>query len=191
MNKRESQQGVPPLRATSGARVNADVGDKPMNILALVISLLLFAIPQIATAAGTAPGVVTQGEFAGMLDTFLTQATDTNEYARIESEFAYTNLTPDRISTAIEHLTLIGLYPSDGWEADQPIRAHDMTSLIVRLHEAADRVNISDKDECMAYTLSVGCSISTISKVLKHIWENRPQQGVAGYPPQGVGSPER
>jgi len=111
-----------------------------------------------------------------MLDTYLTQATDTNEYAKLETDFSYTNLNTSTIATAIERLTLLGLYPTDGWKADQPIRAHDMTSLVVRLHKAESSINITNKDECMAYATSVGCNISTISKVLKHIWENRPQQ---------------
>lgn len=158
------------------------------NIL-LALTLLLVMISHVATGANAGPDLVTQGDFAGMLDCYLTQATNTEAYAELESDLASTNLTQKEIISAIEHLNHIGLFPYEGWQPAQPIHAHDITSLVVRLHRAEDRVTIADKDECMAYAISVGCDISTIQKIVRHMWENRPRSSIAGGPLQGVAPP--
>jgi len=114
--------------------------------------------------------VLTQGEFAVWVYETLVQTNDAPQSA--QHEFTYTRLadmSPEVIDRAVRYLERRGLTPFEGWRASQPIRTHEMSSLIVRFHRADASVDISNEDQCVAFVRARGCDLKTSNAIIEHI----------------------
>lgn len=140
---------------------------KTRTQLFIAIATFWIAYPKDASAEG-----VNHGQLAGMLHAYL-NATNEAAYAALKDTFSYTNVTPQAIAVAIEYLDNDGLSPFGGWRTSEPVRLHDMASLIVRCHRADNTIDISNKDACIAFAKAKGCDFGTIQKVVRHIWEQK------------------
>ena len=140
---------------------------KTLTQLFIVMATVWIAHPKHASAE-----VVNQGQFAGMLYAYL-NATNEPVYSALKDSFSYTNLTPQGIASAIEHLDNSGLSPFGGWRTSEPMRLHDMASLVVRCHHADNTIDVSDRDACVAFAKTKGCDFGTIQKVVRYIWEQK------------------
>ena len=119
-NENGIQQGVPPLRATSGAKVNADVGTKEMNIRYMAVIFLALCLIGCATPPPTAP--ITEDEAFAIATDILrsrnampkeyehTVEWATNHWSVYVDEIEYDD-NGERIATIGNHPRLIYLYP--------------------------------------------------------------------------------
>jgi hypothetical protein len=143
----------------------------------LLSGLLLSLTIPLIQCQGEPPPAVTQGRFAWVLSYYLEKGTNSFEEAQHNLEIRLieekTEPPKEEIQKAIESLSGIGLSPYLGWRTDEPVRRHDVTSLLVIAYDKNDSVDIQDPEACLAFTTGKGFDLNRLSEVCRYILEQK------------------
>ncbi len=134
---------------------------------AILVTLVLSGITALPAAEAY---TVTHGHFAWVLHNILDSAGAGYSYEEImEALNAGERPSPEAISRAIASLQAVGLSPHQGWDADQALTLHDITSVVVRFHGAENEVDLSDPDACLSFAQDKGCHPMVLQNVYRHL----------------------
>ena len=201
----KAEQGVPPLRAASGARVNADVGRRK----AMKKSILVLFGLAIASWASEGPWMVADN-LVDISDHILT-ATVTNVVIPggsnlLESDYVGMGtrhpiirmelmvLTNEMLKTTAPELpnSIIIEASCPGIGSLATIRSYYLGKTSLFFLKGDQFSPVFEDDPEFPGTMRIWMQdLSNKPEILEAIEKEKAQQGGPGYPPQGVGSPER
>ena len=169
----------PHMEAIAPSRSRKRAAKRTTLLLAAAFAIPFFAFaaenppPEIPPRAPEVPAPVSQGQFAAQLGAFLQQATDEESYRVVQDSLKAPAASPQEVAQAVEYLAAEGLVPYRGWQPSEPLRRHDVTSLVVRACRAEGRLDLSDPGACLAFAESQGCDPSTVLKAIRFIWNRK------------------
>lgn len=167
------------MEAIASSRSRKRAAKQTALLLAAGLAIPMFASavenppPEIPPRAPEAPAPVSQGQFAVQLCAFLQRATDESSYRAVRDSLDIQAATPQDVARAVGYLAAEGLIPYRGWQPSEPLRRHDVTSLVVRACRAEDRLDLSDPDACLAFAESQECDPSTVLDAIRFIWNRK------------------